>query len=350
MTREYVPTISLTEDQCDNFSDTAQSLWKFYGHKYGGVKIILPFSRRHKHYEFNDIGSSQVNRVKQNASEIKEEGAFFKLNTPDNHCTLNFFQQKHVECVNEEDPIEWDSLDFKGPSNYAFSKINFTTNTTFDIGKIKSLLKEKKTKYPGVDSIYSYIGPKNSTSNWHSEDADLYSLNVVIVGGRKIWFFVHNEDQEEFLKLVHQLNQKECEDFLRQKKFMMTPEFLAKKGIRVHVAVQKRFEVMLTFPKGYHMVINYEYNIASATNLATPRYLSIGRNAIWTECDCKQKGRDTRKCAAKVLKDADFNLMEKYCKDNNLDYSPMVFQQDDEQEPMFLEVNIFLYRSKYFLF
>jgi predicted glutamine amidotransferase len=162
---------------------------------------------------------------------------------------------------------------------------------------------------------------------------------VVIVGARKIWFFVHNEDVEEFLKLVHQLNQKECDDFLRQKKFMMTPEFLAKKGIRVHVAVQKLFEVMLTFPKGHHLVINYEYNIASAVNIATPRYLSLGRNA--DQCHCREKGKNTKNCAAKVLTDEDFNSMEKYCKINKLDYSPMVFQQVDEQEPMFLEVIIF---------
>jgi hypothetical protein len=66
--------------------------------------------------------------------------------------------------------------------------------------------------------------------------------------------------------------------------------------------------MVLTFPSGCHMVTNYENNIAIDVNITPLRYLSIVRKS--NKCDCVAK--DTTNCAA-----------------------------DDEQESMFLEVNIF---------
>jgi hypothetical protein len=332
MRREYLRTIRLTEAECDNFSKTAENLWKRLGRKYGGVKLILPISRRYNDYNFINIGSTDVIRVEQTVTKLKD-GVVFKYNPKGKRCLLQTFQTKHTgpDSGYVEDPteeIDWDKLDLLSPSSYAFSEENFTNGTNFDIGKIKSVLNEKKSKYPGVDKTFSYIGAKGSTSNFHSEDSDLYSLNVVVVGGRKIWFFVQSEDQENFLKLVQSLNEKECVDFIRRKELMMTPEFLAENGIKVHVAVQNRYEVILTFPRGYHAVINYEYNIATAVNIASPRYLPLGRKA--DQCDCVKTGRDDKNCAAVVLSDEDFKLMEKSCEDNNENYSPMVFDEPEE--------------------
>lgn len=67
---------------------------------------------------------------------------------------------------------------------------------------------------------------------------------------------------------------------------MFSHRFLQDNNVRVHTVVQLPGEYVVTMPGAYHFGYNHGYNIAEATNFATPRWFDIGRFA--TRCVCER--------------------------------------------------------------
>jgi JmjC domain, hydroxylase len=116
----------------------------------------------------------------------------------------------------------------------------------------------------------------------HSEDMNLLSINYLHAGLPKFWYTVAEPDAARFVSLaehhfVHQV--KQCKEFLRHKRCLLSPEILKTAGIRYQTAVQYPGDAIITFPGSYHFGFNAGFNIAEATNFGIPEWLPFGRRA-----------------------------------------------------------------------
>jgi jumonji domain-containing protein 2 len=116
----------------------------------------------------------------------------------------------------------------------------------------------------------------------HTEDTNLLSINYLHAGAPKVWYAVAQPDAPRFESLAgfhytHQ--QKECKEFLRHKRCLLSPAVLQKAGIRYATAVQHPGEAIITFPGSYHFGFNAGFNVAEATNFGVPEWLPFGRAA-----------------------------------------------------------------------
>jgi hypothetical protein len=76
-----------------------------------------------------------------------------------------------------------------------------------------------------------------------------------------------------------------CSQFLRHKTKLINPSKLRQHGIRHSTVLQYPGEIVITFPGAYHAGFNHGFNIAEATNFATPQWLDTGRRA--RPCVCR---------------------------------------------------------------
>jgi jumonji domain-containing protein 2 len=135
---------------------------------------------------------------------------------------------------------------------------------------------------PGVTSPYLYAGMWASVFCAHAEDMNLLSINYLHAGQPKFWYAVAEPDAPRFMALaqhhfVHQV--KQCREFLRHKRCMLSPAILKKAGIRYQTAIQYPGDAIITFPGGFHWGFNVGFNLAEATNFGVPEWIPFGRQA-----------------------------------------------------------------------
>jgi jumonji domain-containing protein 2 len=63
-------------------------------------------------------------------------------------------------------------------------------------------LRKNGSNIPGVSSAYLYFGMWRSLFAWHTEDADLYSLNYLHFGAPKFWYSIAPCHRERFETLL----------------------------------------------------------------------------------------------------------------------------------------------------
>lgn len=78
-----------------------------------------------------------------------------------------------------------------------------------------------------------------------------------------------------------------CPEFLRHKRFLVSPTVLAKHGIEFDTVLHEAGEFVLTFPLSYHAGLNHGFNIAESTNFAT-RHWSSGPGVRAGFCTCRE--------------------------------------------------------------
>jgi jumonji domain-containing protein 2 len=69
---------------------------------------------------------------------------------------------------------------------------------------------------------------------------------------------------------------------------MISPKYLKEK-LTVNEIIQNQGEIIITFPGGYHAGFNYGFNIAEATNYASPKWVKIGEKT--QICECAEHGK-----------------------------------------------------------
>ena len=122
-----------------------------------------------------------------------------------------------------------------------------------------------KANLPGISTLWGSLGKLYTLSSFHFEDANLRSLNWHAWGAAKIWFSIHPNDMEAFLKLVDEKCTKEtdlCRSFYRHKCHFLHPSFLMENEIQVIYQIQHPGDFIMT--SGPHWIINLgvNYNVA----------------------------------------------------------------------------------------
>lgn len=162
--------------------------------------------------------------------------------------------------------------------------------TAWNLGKLENILDVLGTKIPGVNTAYLYLGMWKATFAWHLEDVDLYSINFLHFGAPKQWYSISQGDARRFeaaMASVWPTDAKACDQFLRHKTFLISPQHLLQHyNIKVNKIVHRPGEFVITFPYGYHSGYNLGYNCAEAVNFALDSWLEYGRVA--KKCDCSQ--------------------------------------------------------------
>lgn len=137
------------------------------------------------------------------------------------------------------------SMDRIHPYYAADLSLNLTKGYALDMNDIQSFiieLRDKGIDHPGVTHAFTYVGAPLSTFAMHIEDMDLYSSNLLFVGGEKVWHIVSPMDFMTVEAAVRNSFNKihDCGQDLRHKMYVLTPAFLDDHGIR-HCEVRMIF-------------------------------------------------------------------------------------------------------------
>ncbi|KAJ8606741.1 hypothetical protein MRB53_040760 [Persea americana] len=114
--------------------------------------------------------------------------------------------------------------------------------TSWNVAKLENLLDVLGTKVPGVNTAYLYMecGKQHSRGIWRM--VDLYSINYIHFGAPKQWYSISQEDARKFeraMRTVWPSDAKVCDQFLRHKTYLISPDVLQKQyGVKVNKLVQ----------------------------------------------------------------------------------------------------------------
>ena len=75
-----------------------------------------------------------------------------------------------------------------------------------------------------------------------------------------------------------------CSEFLRHKKYLLSPTVLKKAGIDVKTTIQRAGDAIITWPSCYHFGFNTGFNVAESTNFAIPEWIPNGKCANVCMC------------------------------------------------------------------
>lgn len=126
-----------------------------------------------------------------------------------------------------------------------------------------------------------------SLMNRHTEDMNLLSINYLHAGAPKYWYAIAAQDAKRFESLAESRfihASQECKEFLRHKRYLLSPAVLKKAGVPYTTQIQRPGEAMLTMPGAYHFGINLGFNVAEATNFAVPEWIDHGQEARICMC------------------------------------------------------------------
>ena len=116
---------------------------------------------------------------------------------------------------------------------------------------------------------------------------NLFSINYLHAGSPKYWYSIAAEDAPRFESLAtHHFNAafRTCPEFLRHKRYLLSPSILKKAGIPFVTQVQRPGDAIVTFPGAYHFGFNTGFNVAESTNFAVPEWVPAGVEANICKC------------------------------------------------------------------
>ncbi|KAL9099882.1 MAG: hypothetical protein Q9163_004674 [Psora crenata] len=211
-----------------------------------------------------------------------------------------------TERVQELETAYWRSLNFNNPMYGADMPGSLFDDSTKDwnVAKLENLLDVLGQKVPGVNTAYLYLGMWKASFAWHLEDVDLYSINYIHFGAPKQWYSISQEDARRFesaMKSVWPTDAKNCDQFLRHKTYLISPQLLQSQyNIQVNRLVHNEGEFVITFPYGYHSGYNLGYNCAESVNFATDAWLDYGKVARKCHCEADSVWVDVREIERKL--------------------------------------------------
>jgi hypothetical protein len=244
-----------------------------------------PKGRQPKAGQQKSVSSRRMNNTTE-TNDVYDEAAFKDF---DYH--MDDLDEFTPERCAELETAYWKSLTFAQPMYAADMPGSLFKDEcdVWNVAKLPNLLDVLGTKVPGVNTAYLYMGMWKATFAWHLEDVDLYSINYIHFGAPKQWYSISQEDARKFEKAMKSIwpnDSKACDQFLRHKTYLISPEILQKQyGIKVNKLVHYEGEFVITYPYGYHSGYNIGYNCAESVNFATESWLDYGRIAKKCECE-----------------------------------------------------------------
>ncbi|KAH6608148.1 hypothetical protein Trco_004461, partial [Trichoderma cornu-damae] len=223
---------------------------------------------------------------RREASAVVDEAAFKDF---DYRMDISEYTPERCE---ELERVYWKTLTYAQPLYGAdlMGTLFDDRTETWNLNKLPNLLDVLGTKVPGVNTAYLYLGMWKATFAWHLEDVDLYSINYLHFGAPKQWYSIPQADARRFeaaMKSIWPADAKACDQFLRHKAFLISPQHLLQNyGIKVNKVVSYPGEFVVTYPYGYHSGYNLGYNCAEAVNFALDSWLDMGK--IAKKCECAQ--------------------------------------------------------------
>ncbi|EHK16031.1 uncharacterized protein TRIVIDRAFT_163714 [Trichoderma virens Gv29-8] len=223
---------------------------------------------------------------RREASAVIDEAAFKDF---DYRMDISEYTPERCE---ELERVYWKTLTYAQPLYGAdlMGTLFDERTENWNLNKLPNLLDVLGTKVPGVNTAYLYLGMWKATFAWHLEDVDLYSINYLHFGAPKQWYSISQADARRFetaMKSIWPADAKACDQFLRHKAFLISPQHLQQHyGIKVNKVVSYPGEFVVTYPYGYHSGYNLGYNCAEAVNFALDSWLEMGK--IAKKCECAQ--------------------------------------------------------------
>ena len=116
---------------------------------------------------------------------------------------------------------------------------------------------------------------------------NLLSINYLHAGAPKYWYAISPKDSQRFESLAIShfgAIAAQCPEFLRHKRYLLSPAILRKAGISYTTQIQRPGDAIITFPGSYHFGFNTAFNIAESTNFAVPEWVPLGCSARVCMC------------------------------------------------------------------
>jgi hypothetical protein len=244
-----------------------------------------PRGRQPKGDQQKSVSSRRINNTTE-TNHVYDEAAFKNFDY-----RMEGLEEFTPERCAELETAYWKSLTFAQPMYAADMPGSLFKDDcdVWNVAKLPNLLDVLGTKVPGVNTAYLYMGMWKATFAWHLEDVDLYSINYIHFGAPKQWYSISQEDARKFEKVMKSIwpnDAKACDQFLRHKTYLISPEILQREhNIKVNKLVHYEGEFVITYPYGYHSGYNVGYNCAESVNFATESWLDYGRIAKKCECE-----------------------------------------------------------------
>ncbi|CAB3388861.1 Hypothetical predicted protein [Cloeon dipterum] len=161
------------------------------------------------------------------------------------------------------------------------------------LGTTLDLLQESGTTIAGVNTPNLYFGSWGTTTPWHCDDMDLYSIYYLHDGHAKTWYTIPPSHHQQFESIAAALLPEEaeyCHEFLRHKLYIFDPSILKKHKIPFEKVIQEKGEIVVFFPRCYHAGFDHGFNISEGINFASERWIPIGKRS--TRCKCQESTVD----------------------------------------------------------
>ncbi|CAI6372589.1 unnamed protein product [Macrosiphum euphorbiae] len=305
-TNKSIPEIMVfrpTWKEFQNFSSYIEVMESQGAHKAGVAKVIPPpeWIPRKKNYDEDDIMSLIIPApIRQDV--VCTHGIYEQINVKEKAMTVADFKiMAKSEQYKTPSHIDYEELERKFWKNVIYNSPLYGADVSgsitdkdvdvWNINKLGTILdyvnEDYGIKIEGVNTAYLYFGMWKTSFAWHTEDMDLYSINYLHDGYPKTWYAIppeHGRRLEKVANKMYPFFTSICPAFLRHKVAVISPYTLKKCSIPYNKITQERGEFMITFPFGYHAGFNHGFNIAEATNFATPRWVEYGKRAL--QCHC----------------------------------------------------------------
>jgi hypothetical protein len=264
-------------------------------------KDLEPISPSHPNLQESEERTQQVTTITPKSSPAYKKSNPQPLHTKkranpqlepwnfaDIEMNLGVYNLEYCQALEKE---YWRSLAYQPPLYGADLEGSlFDPNVkVWNVQNLGDLLQQMPFRLRGVNTAYLYFGMWRSTFPWHVEDMDLFSINYIHRGAPKQWYSIssaHKQRFEMIMKSTFSTDAVKCPQFMRHKRFLLSPSQLAGQNIQVNRLIHYQREFVITFPQGYHSGYNMGFNVAESINFATEDWLPIGLKA--KVCKCTQ--------------------------------------------------------------
>ena len=180
----------------------------------------------------------------------------------------------------------WDLMDseVRSASKRPLYAVNVDANEPHDRTKIgldvrsplgnlqNNRIMRQPSKLRGIHSPEAFISSPGFGAPFtaHEEDWELGAINVLIIGGGKLWCFIPESQAVKFETFMARVFKCKplCGQFVRHKGPWPSRKALEREGIEYFLAWQQQHEVVVTHTRVYHWGFNVDANLAEARNFA----------------------------------------------------------------------------------